>query len=99
MEKIEIKWEVVSPFLKQLVGTVHIMDVDLSTYKHKTIAKFKVEKTDGQFGYLFNPPVKSETVEKYTTTIRSMVDSYFSGVKLEPDIYHWVEENETGEKP
>jgi hypothetical protein len=98
MVRIQIKWEIVSPFLQTISGIIIIDDVNFNNKNLDSteILRCTVETSNNprSTGYssFKGKGYSGGIFDKYKDRIDIMVDSYLRGVMLTKSDYSWVDE-------
>jgi len=95
MIRLMIDWDMVSPFLQTISGTLKLEDID-TTYKKQPITLIKciVKRKPGSTGYtsIDDKGIPSDLFEEIKPFVDIMIHSYYKGVVMEKDDFHWVDE-------
>jgi hypothetical protein len=89
--RIKIDWEIISPFLQTISGTLIIEDINSNSHSIELL-RCKVTRKIGQTGYrsIDKHGYSNEIFKKYEDRIGAIVNSYFNGVLLNNSIYSWI---------
>lgn len=95
MIRLMIDWDMVSPFLQTISGTLTVEEVDTSYTKQPvTLIKCIVKRKPGSTGYtsINNRGIPTDLFEEIKPFVDVMIHSFYKGVMLDKGDFHWVEE-------
>lgn len=85
IHKIEIDWNMRSPYLQVATGIVRIGKIDFGMLNKKLVPSFPVKKERGSLGYQDCPSIFS----RCKPLVDVMVRSYFDGMQLADHSVEW----------
>lgn len=91
-----VKWNFISPLLRTAKGFGRVENISFDSefvHKSETLLEFTISKKDGQTGFSSIRPNGMPTAmfKRIEEHLKLMVDSYFHGMLLRNETYHWME--------
>ena len=105
--RIDIEWDFISPSLGCISGIVKIWDIE-SIYKNaeknynKLILTYICKKDRHSIGFsaIDRKGIPSKTLDLFNVfdgTLKTMINSYYKGMILDKNMFHWIEDSLTPE--
>jgi hypothetical protein len=94
--RIMIYWEFMSPLLRVAKGKCKVEYINIGIHSEsKTLVEFNVTKKDGQtsFRSITSEGISQKLFKRIEEYTKLMIDSYFRGMILQNDTFHWIEDS------